>query len=457
MREYDLIVIGGGPAGYTAALRAAKLGSSVALIEKDFLGGTCLNRGCVPTKTLLETAAAAELFASAEAFALEVSSTCVVDRKKLIRRKNAVIERLRSGLQAMIQSSGIEIISEIGKLTAQGSVLIEAENSYEIQGKKVIIATGSGEAKPRIKGSQHMIGSSEALELSWIPEEICVIGGGVVGVELATFYRGIGCETHILEALPHVLANVDTEIRTMAQQDLEKKGIQIHTNSFVKEIEKTSHGFVVSYEEGECGQEKEIRTKAVLNAVGRVPNTKGLGLENWDIACDEKGFVKVDKYLRTSSDRVYAAGDVIGRQLLAHTAFEEGRAAAENAIKGDHIVSGNKAVPQCVYTHPEIAAAGMTEQEAVNQGIRVKKGTFQLAANGRSLAKGMDRGMVKVIADDTLGQLLGVQIYGEMASEVIGTAVIAIDGEYTCEEFCQLIIAHPTVTEALKDAVSNCV
>lgn len=455
MRVYDLIVIGGGPAGYTAALRAAELGGSVALIEKDFLGGTCLNRGCVPTKTLLETAATAELLAKADAFAIEVSGTWTLDRQKLIQRKNTVIEHLRSGLRGMILAAGIEILSGTARLTAQGTVLVTGADAYEVQGEKIIIATGSREAKPQIKGSQYMMGSGEALELSVIPEEICIIGGGVIGVELATFYAGIGCKAHILEALPHVLENIDMEIRAMAQQDLEEKNIGIHTECRVKEVEKNSDGFTVFYEEG--GNQKKIKAKAVLNAAGRVPNTKGLGLENWEADCDEKGFLIVDKYLKTSSDRVYGAGDVIGGQLLAHTAFDEGIIAAENAIKGNDKVSGNKAVPQCVYTHPEIASAGLTEREALAQGIRVKKGSFPLASNGRALAKAAGRGLVKVIADDTLGQLLGVQIYGEMASEIIGAAVLAIDGEYTCEEFQRLIIAHPTVTEALKDAVSNCV
>lgn len=455
MQTYDLIVLGGGPAGYTAALEAAKNGIKVALVEDTELGGTCLNRGCIPTKIFLETVDVLEKINDAGKFALKLSGSAGVDRDKLIERKQDIIRTLKGGLRAMIEASSIDIIEAKGRLMGAGKMFIEAEKPYTIEGKKIIIATGTREASLSLEGSEYMIGSAEALELKRIPSEVCIIGGGVIGVELATFYSGMGCKVSVLEALDDILINLDREIAGMMKSNLEDRGIEICVSGIVKKISRGDNGFRVSYEKE--GKEAYIDADAVINAAGRAPNTEGIGLEECGVKRDKKGYITVDKYLKTSAENIYAAGDVIGGMLLAHVAFNEGTIAAKNAVNDAGSESGTKAVPSCIYTHPEMASVGMTEEQAKAVYKKLRKGYFPMAANGRSLAAGSSSGVVKVITDDDLGQIIGVHIIGESATEVLAAAVVAIEGEYTCEEFADLIIAHPTVSEALKDAVNNCV
>lgn len=454
MQKYDLIVLGGGPAGYTAALEAVKSGVKVALVEEEQLGGTCLNRGCIPTKIFLESVDVLEKFHLAENFAIDFLGSAVVNREKLLTRKNDIIETLKSGLRMMIEASSIEVIEDKGKLKSSKEILIEAKQPYTIQGDKIIIATGTREATLKLDGGQYMMGSTEALELKSIPDEVCIIGGGVIGVELATFYSGMGCKVTILEALNSILANLDGEISSMMKGNLLERNIGISTAAFVRKIEKAGGVFTVVYEKDK--KEESIKADIVINATGRIPNTDNIGLDSCGIKLDKKGYIIVDKNLKTSVQNIYAAGDVIGGMQLAHVAFNEGTIAAKNAIDNANIQSGSKAVPACIYTHPEMASVGMTEEQAKATYKKLRKGYFPMSANGRSLAAGSNKGVVKVIVDDEIRQIIGVHIVGENATEVIAAAAVAIEGEYTCDEFVELIIAHPTISEAFKDAVSNC-
>ena len=456
MKKYDFAILGGGPAGYTAALKAAKMKKKVALIEEDALGGTCLNRGCIPTKTLLETAGLVEKIREADKFAVQTTKKVSIDKDALRNRKNNITETLKGGLQQMILSSGIDIISGRGVLKGKDTIKVCGEEKYEIQAEKILIATGTREASLKIDGSEHMMTSTDALEIENIPDSICIVGGGVIGVELATFYNGIGCKVYIMEALSKVLSNLDEEMSNLMRKQLVERGIEIHENCFVQRIEKDQDNrFQVYYTTGD--EEQAINVGGVLNATGRTPNTEGLGLEECGVKLTNKGYIEVDEFTKTAADHIYAAGDVSGGVLLAHVAFHEGRIAAENAF-GAQISTGSKtAVPQCIYTHPEMASVGLTEEQAKAKFKKLRKGYFSLGANGRALAAGDNSGIVKVITEQEFGQIVGVHIIGERATEVIGTAVIAIEGEYTCEEFSELIIPHPTVCEALKDAASGCV
>lgn len=455
MDRYDLAVIGGGPAGYTAALEAIKLKKTVVLIEEEALGGTCLNRGCIPTKTLLKTADLMEKIKGADAFALKTSGEVTFDLDALRERKTNVVNKLKEGLSQMLISSGIKIVKGRGTLKGKGVIQIQGESNSEVQADKIIIATGTREAVLPIEGHEHMMNSTNALELKFIPKSICIVGGGVIGVELATFYHGLGCKVQILEALSQILSNVDGEMAKLMRMELQKKEIDFSESCRVKKVEKTGDKYIVTYELD--GEEHKLEADAVLNATGRKPNTESLGLENCGVKCSDKGFITVDANMETSAKGIYAAGDVNGGILLAHVAFHEGRVAAEHAFGVSRSDNTAHAVPQCIYTHPEMASVGMTEEQAKAKFKKLRKGYFSLAANGRALAAGDESGIVKVLTDNELGQIIGVHMIGEKATEVIGMALIAVDGEYTCDEFARLIVAHPTVCEAVKDAASSCI
>lgn len=455
METYDLIVLGGGPAGYTAALAAAKSGVRVALVEEDELGGTCLNRGCIPTKIFLESVDVLEKIEKTERFAIDFSGSARINRKKLLERKQSVVTSLKDGLRMMISSSSIDVIAAKGAITGANEVLVKGEKPYSMKGKKIIIATGTREASLKIDGNEFIMNSTQALELEKIPQEVCIIGGGVIGVELATFYSGIGCRVIIVEALDDILGNLDREMAAMLRENLLMRGIEIRVSSIVNRIKQENSRFQITYSEN--GTEAAFYVDAVINATGRIPNTEGIGLEEAGVKLDQKGYIAVDEYLETSAKGIYAAGDVIGGVLLAHAAFDEGTVAAKNAVKAARIAAGRKAVPSCIYTHPEMASVGMTEEQAKAAHKKLRKGYFPMSANGRSLAAGNNNGIVKVITDEEIGQIIGIHMIGENVTEVLGAAVVAIEGEYTCDEFADLVIAHPTVCEALKDAAGNCV
>lgn len=448
----NVIVIGGGPAGYAAAIRAAQLGAKVWLVEEKALGGTCLNVGCIPTKTLLEAVRIVSAARSWSDFGIKFEGISI-DWNKLHARKKTVIKYLAEGLTGLLGRYGINVVRGRGRLLEPGRVAVTDEKglSVTLTGDRVILALGSVPAKLTVPGADlpAVAYSQDALEWGEPPSELLVIGGGVIGVEFATLFAEAGSHVTIVEALPDILPTVEIEISRMMACYLKEKGVRVWTSARVIKLEpkgsKVSATVWIGTDETECMFDR------VLVAVGRRPAVGDQGLEGTGIVV-QNGKVVVNEYLETSVRGVYAAGDVIGGQMLAHVAFYEGVIAAENAVLGNRRTAGREALPYAVFTHPEIAGVGLTEAVARSKGIQVRVGRFFMAANGKAIIEGGGAGLVKVIAAEPYGRVVGVHIIGPHATEIIGEAALAIKLEATVFELGEAIHAHPTVAEAVGEA-----
>ena len=443
--NFDLAVIGGGPGGYVAALRAAQLGAKTVVIEKDRLGGTCLNWGCIPTKALLTSA---ELYAMArrgEEFGLKFKDL-TFDMAPAQARKAKVVSTLVNGVGTLFKAAGIESINATATLLGKGRV---KAGNQEIQAADVIIATGSFPSRIPIKGVEHTIDSTAILELKEIPKRLVVIGGGVVGMEFASLYSELGSEVTVLEMLPQILPMVDAEIATTYRKHLERDGGAVHTEAKVESVENNGKSLTVHF--GVGGEGSKAVADVVLLAAGRTPYTEGLGLDAAGVELDGKR-VKVDDHLRTSADHVYAIGDVIGRIMLAHVASYEGVCVVESIAGGSERKPDYHAAPNCIYTDPEIANVGLGEGEARKQGLDVKVGRFPLQASGRALTLGQPEGLVKVVADAKDDTILGVQMIGPRVTDVIAEATLAVQRRLTLQEIDLTMHAHPTLAESFLQA-----
>ena len=450
----DLIIIGGGPGGYVAAIRATQLGASVTLVEKDKLGGTCLNRGCIPTKALFKNAQ----FLNGVRHSLEFGVTIdgySLDFDKVQARKNTIVEKLRNGVHQLVSANGIEIIKGVGKVIKPGvvEVLREDGNSEIIEAERILIATGALPAKLKLPGIELLgvITSDELLEMEKIPKSIAIIGGGVIGIEFAGILRSMGSEVTVIEYLPSILPMFDAEITKKLTSILKKSGIRIETGAGVSEIIKGEEGLQV-LAEGAKGQIR-IDCEKVLLSTGRVMNIEGLNLDSLGIEYDNKG-IRVDGNYETSVSRIYAIGDVVGKMMMAHVASDEGKAAVEKMFCGTgHMDYEN--VPSCVFTFPEIACVGISEEEAKNRCIDYSVSKFMLSGNGKALTMGEEDGMIKVIASRDRQQILGVHILGPCASDLIQEAVLAMKGMFTPEEVASAVYGHPSLSEAFAEAMEG--
>jgi dihydrolipoamide dehydrogenase len=447
-----LVVIGGGPGGYVAAIRAAQLGARVTLVEKARLGGTCLNVGCIPTKALLHAASLAGCAAEAAECGVRLTLEGV-DWERVLRRKDAVVTRLVGGLQGLMRANRIEVLSGEASFVLPGRLSIQKGpgERIEIEADRVIIATGSSAAIPPIEGlgqSPHLLDSTAALSLEKIPETLLVLGAGAVGVELATVFRAFGSRVVLVEALPRIVPSMDGEISAFLLGQLKKQGIEVYTQSRVASVDNAGDHAVVRVQTGDG--EKIFKVEKLLVAAGRRAQTDGLALEKAGIE-SHRGRIVVDEYLQTSAPGVYAVGDCLGQVMLAHTASAQGETAAENALGGRR-VSQSGSCPSCVYTFPELAGVGLTEEQAREQGIAYHTGRFPMAANGRALIRNQGEGFVKIIAGDELNEILGVHIAGPDAAELIMQAAVAMGLEATTAEIISTIHAHPTVSECLREA-----
>src|SRR5213080_4974128 len=443
--SFDVIVIGGGPGGYVAALRAAQLGASTAIVEKDRMGGTCLVRGCIPTKALLQSTEIYSLAKAGEAFGL-VTGNVGFDWPTAQKRKTQVVDQLVKGVEGLLKAGGVTSLRGAARLAGKGQVAIDGES---ITAKDIVIATGSAISRIPLKGAELTIDSDRILELREVPARLAVIGGGVVGMEFAAMFAALGTKVTVLEMLPQVLPMVDADLVTAYAKHLTGLGGVIQTNAKVTEVVKSKGGLQVQFSAG--GEGGAVDADQVLLAVGRSPYTEGLGAEEAGVKL-ERGRVVVDPHLRTTADHVWAIGDVIGGIMLAHVASYEGVCAVENIAGHGDRVPDYHAAPNCVYTDPEIAHVGLGEKEAKEKGISVKVGKFPFAAAGRAVTLGQTEGFVKVVADAGSGQLLGAHIIGPRATDLIAEATLAVQNGLTLEQLDRTIHAHPTLPESLMEA-----
>ena len=442
-----VLVIGGGPGGYVAAIRAAQLGAKVTLVERAEIGGTCLNRGCMPTKALLHSSEVYELATNSADIGI-IGRDVAVDWPRVQATRQSVSDKLTGGVRALMRANRITLVEGEAKFTGPKSVTV-GDKSFEPE--KIIIAVGSKPVMPGIPGLRECpacIDSTACLTLDHIPESLVVIGGGVIGVELGSVYRRFGSKVTVLELQERILPQMDGELAQLAKERLIAEGMDLRTGAKVTRVDTTTKGAAVHAEIG--GQDTVFEAEKVLVCVGRSPNTEGLGLEKAGIAL-EGGFIKVDKRLETSVKGVYAVGDCSGRLMLAHAAMAMGEAAAENAMGGDAGFDEDMS-PACAYVGPEIAGVGYTEERAKELGIDYIVGRFPTSANGRSLVSGCTGGLIKVLAGPKFGEILGVHILAPSATELIEEAALAIRLEATLDELTDTIHCHPTVAEALREA-----
>lgn len=456
MKEYQLIVIGAGPGGYEAAIRAAQLGLTTALIERREVGGTCLNRGCIPTKAMLHSAQLYREAANFELFGLHTENTSF-DWAKVHQRKNDVVVKLRTGIEQLIKANKIDFFNNFASILGKNDV--QLDQGEVIRGENILIATGSVPARPPIPGldlpnvvtSDELLDDPHFTQTDSLAKEILIIGGGVIGVEFASVFSSFGCHVTIVEAMERILPTMDREISQSLNMVLKKRGVSIHTGAMVEKLEQDENGLVCHFTEK--GKAQAVPAQQVLVAIGRRPNTQGLFAEGFEVAC-ERGRIVTDENFRTSVDSIYAIGDVTSKIQLAHMASAQGICAV-HTIAGQKPPIDLRYVPGCIYTDPEIASVGITEDEAKQQGIPVKKGKFLMTGNGRSLIDEQERGFIKVLARQETDVILGAQLMCSRATDIVAELATAIVNGLTCAQLAGVIRPHPTFCEGVTEAVED--
>jgi len=446
--DCDVAVLGGGPAGYTAAIRAAQLGGRVVCIEREpALGGTCLRVGCIPTKAWVQTAHA--LHEARETFAkLGVGvSEPQLDFTQAAAWKDGVVAQMTGGVASLLKANGVEWVRGTGRFTSATSIAVEG--AEDVTFKQAIVATGSYPVRPPIPGldSPRCVDSTGLLSQTQVPRRLVVLGGGIIGCEFASIFAHFGSEVTIVEMLPTLIPQEDADAAKELQKAFKRRGIAVHLGKQCTGVEDTGEQLVVHFGEGES-----LEADLMLVSVGRAPLVQGLGLDEVGVPTDPRSGIATDDHMRTAVPTIFAAGDVAGRWQLAHTAFREGEIAAENAM-GHEAALGTPAVPRPIYTDPEIAGVGLTEAQARERyGEAVAVGMFPWVANARAVMSGATAGWVKSIHETTYGELLGLVIVGPHATDLIEVGVVAIDAESTVETIADGIAPHPTLSEAIKEA-----
>jgi len=459
--SFDVLIIGSGPGGYVTAIRSAQLGFKTAIVEKNHLGGICLNWGCIPTKALLRSAEIYNYLKHAKQFGLSVDKISY-DPSAVVKRSRAVSKRLNDGVGFLMKKNKVAVIWGAAEIDAPGKVTVKPSKTEAPKGalgpgayqaKHIIIASGARpRALPGLEPDRKLIWTYfEAMVPEAMPKSLLVIGSGAIGIEFASFYRTLGAEVTVVEILPQILPVEDVEIASFARKQFEKQGIKIMTGAKVTKLDKQANGVTATIDDGKGGTQT-LSVDRVISAVGVVGNIEGLGLEKLGVKTDRSTIV-IDGQCRTNVPGIYAIGDVAGPPMLAHKAEHEGVICVE-AIKGlnPHPLD-KRLIPGCTYCTPQIASVGLTEAAAKEKGYDIRVGRFPFAANGKAIALGEDQGMVKVVFDKKTGQLLGAHMVGAEVTELIQGYVVAMNLETTEEELMHTIFPHPTLSEMMKEAV----
>jgi dihydrolipoamide dehydrogenase len=449
VRKHDLAVIGAGPGGYVAAIRAAQLGLDTACIELEpALGGTCLRVGCIPSKVLLEASEKyREVKAGLGQFGIGIKDV-ELNLAAMLARKDEIVSGLTRGVSMLFKKNKVTRYQGRGRIVAPQRVNVSGDEPIEIEAKHIVIATGSKAASLRgIEFDGECVGTStESLSYAEVPKKLVVVGAGAIGLEMGSVWSRLGAEVSVLEYLERILPGMDGQIAKEAQRALAKQGIEFKLGVKVTGVRQHGDARVVEMDGGE-----ELTCDRVLVAVGRVPNTDGLGLEDVQVELDARGFVKVDQHFRTNVDGIYALGDVVGGAMLAHKAEEEGIACAEHIVTGfGHI--NYDAIPSVVYTHPEVAGVGKTEEQLQQAGIEYNKGMFPFSPNGRARAIGATEGRVKILAEKSTDRIVGAHIFGAHAGDLIAELAVAIEFGASSEDVARASHAHPSLAEIIKEA-----
>jgi dihydrolipoamide dehydrogenase len=453
--NFDLVVIGGGPGGYVAGIRAAQLGQNVAVVERDNLGGICLNWGCIPTKALLRNADIANLLKQGNEFGFKVDNV-TLDYAVAQKRSRQVSDRLVRGVGSLFRKYKVNHVK--GTATLLGPTRVQVQPSGEVlEAKNLIIATG---ARPRSFPNMQIDGKKiityrEALELTTVPSRLVVVGAGAIGMEFAYVFRSYGAEVTVIEMLPHLLPLEDEETAAEVTRAFKKQGIKLFTNTRTEDVQPTDGGVAVRVKDQASGQEQTFEADVVLVAIGVQPNTDGIGLETTGVTTDKRGFIEIDDFMRTNVPHVYAIGDVTGKLPLAHVGMRMGVVAVEH-------LTGHEArpirdadyvfMPRCTYCHPQVASLGLTEAQARERGREIKVGKFPFIANGKALGLGERDGFVKIIADAKYGEILGAHLVGAEVTELLPELELARTWELTTDEIARSVHPHPTLSEALMEA-----
>lgn len=446
MKKYQVAIIGGGPAGYSAAEKAGKAGLSVVLFEKNNLGGVCLNEGCIPTKTLLYSAKIYDKTKDARRYAIQIPEASF-DLKRIISRKKKVVRKLVMGIQAKMKEAQVEVIEGEAKITDSHTISCNDEH-YSFD--NLLICTGSHTFIPPIQGVDQVNywTHEDALDAKELPKSLIIVGGGVIGMEFASFYNSLGTEVSVVEMMDEILPGMDKEVVEELRKEYSKKGIQFHLQTKVIAIQEDNEFCIQVDKEG---KQQELRAEKVLLSVGRRPSTQGLGLEHLDLAINERKQFILNKQLQTTQPHIYICGDANGKSLLAHTAIREAEVAI-HTILGDTDEMDYAAIPGIVYTNPEIAGVGKTEETLKKEGVTYSKKVIPMTYSGRFVAENEGiNGICKILIDNQTDQILGVHLLGNPASEIILTAAMAIELKLTTKQWNKIIFPHPTVAEIFKE------
>ena len=447
-----LCILGAGPGGYVAAIKAAQLGAEVTVVEETEVGGTCLNRGCIPTKTLLASTELYNRIKEADRFGIELKAEATASLQKMMERKNKVVQTQVKGIKGLFKSWSVELKNGRGTLLSEREIKVSGADTEErMTFERLIIATGSRPAEiPLFEfDGKKIISSTEALELTELPRSMLIIGAGVIGCEFACIFNALGTEITMVELLPRAVSTEDEEISSVLERELKKKKIKLFTGTKAEKVEIKDDGVHTTLSNG-----KVIVTEKVLVSIGRALNSHGIGLENAGVELGQRGEIKVDTRMKTTAENIYAVGDVTGGILLAHVASREGIVAASN-IMGEPAEMDYSVVPAAIFTSPEIASVGLREHQARERGIDYTTGHFQFRALGKAHAMGEISGLIKVVAEGKTDRILGVHIIGPHASDLVHEAAVAIKAGLRVKEIADTIHAHPTLAEGLMEAAED--